>query len=90
MRRHATQIAGAILSPFCVVDPGLNAILIRSCSDLARLAEALYAPEIADRSRALVGRGIAALERLWSDADGRYLCFDRAVGMPVGGLLAAL
>ena len=33
-------------SPFQIVDPGFNGILIRSCSDLAILAEALDQPEI--------------------------------------------
>ncbi|QFS81702.1 alpha-glucosidase [Roseivivax sp. THAF40] len=79
-------------SPFRVVDPGFNAILIRSCSDLARLAEALGETRIAERSRTLAERGIAALETLWSDTHGQYLCFDRAVGKrvespSVGGLL---
>lgn len=81
-------------SPFRVVDPGFNAILIRSCADLAELAEHLGEPEIAKQSRDFATRGIAALERLWSDAHGQYLCLDRSTGElidspSIGGLLAA-
>lgn len=80
-------------SPFQVVDPGFNAILIRSCSDLAALAEELGEPEIAAQSRAFAARGIQAMDSLWSDALGQYVCFDRAIGAPIdspsiGGLLA--
>ncbi|WP_282603178.1 hypothetical protein [Paracoccus sp. PARArs4] len=80
-------------SPFRVVDPGFNAILIRACADLAWLAETLDMPEIAARSRAQADKGIAAMETLWSDAHGQYLCFDRAIdamvpSQSIGGLLA--
>lgn len=80
-------------SPFRVVDPGFNAILIRSCADLAVLADSLGEAEIARRSRAFAERGAAAMETLWSDRHGQYLCFDRVAGQPVdsasiGGLLA--
>ncbi|MFV0359668.1 MGH1-like glycoside hydrolase domain-containing protein [Tropicimonas sp.] len=81
-------------SPFRMVDPGFNAILIRSCSDLAVLADELGEPDIARQSRAHAERGIAAMEILWNDALGQYACFDRAAGKlidspSVGGLLAA-
>ncbi|MGB5558579.1 MAG: hypothetical protein WBN04_11270, partial [Paracoccaceae bacterium] len=81
-------------SPFQVVDPGFNAILIRSCSDLADLADRLGEPTIAGASRAFADRGIAAMEGLWSDAHGQYLCRDRTTGElidspSIGGLLAA-
>ncbi|MCR8724999.1 amylo-alpha-1,6-glucosidase [Frigidibacter sp. ROC022] len=81
-------------SPFQVVDPGFNAILIRSCADLAALAEELGEPRIAAESRAMAERGIAAMETLWSAARGQYLCLDRSIGRlidspSVGGLLAA-
>jgi hypothetical protein len=81
-------------SPFQVVDPGFNAILLRACADLAALADALDAPDIAAENRAFAARGLAALESLWSDAHGQYLCRDRATGAliggaSVGGLLAA-
>ncbi len=81
-------------SPFRIVDPGFNAILIRSCSELAELADDLGEAKIAARSRELADRGIAALEDLWSDKRGQYLCYDRATAELVdtpssGGLLAA-
>ena len=81
-------------SPFQVVDPGFNAILIRSCADLADLADQLDEPDIARQSRDLAERGSAAMETLWSGAHGQYLCLDRTTGSlidspSVGGLLAA-
>ncbi|MBU2956067.1 trehalase family glycosidase [Paracoccus sp. 1_MG-2023] len=80
-------------SPFKVVDPGFNAILIRSASDLAWLAEELGEPEIAARQRQIARAGLDAFDSLWSDAHGQYLCFDRVSGssvdsLSVGGLLA--
>lgn len=79
-------------SPFQVIDPGFNAILIRGCSDLAALADALGEPEIARANRALAEIGLAALEGLWSDAHGQYLCLDRTTGSlidsrSIGGIL---
>ena len=81
-------------SPFQLVDPGFNAILIRSCADLAGLADMLGEPELANRSRALADAGIAAMETLWSEQHSQYLCLDRASGalvdsLSVSGLLAA-
>lgn len=81
-------------SPFQIVDPGFNGILIRSCADLADLAATLGEPEIAARNRARAIAGSAAMEALWSDADGQYLCYDRKAGRPVdnpsvAGLIAA-
>ena len=81
-------------SPFQLVDPGFNGILIRSCADLAALADALGDTDTAARSKALAEGGIAAMETLWSEAHGQYLCFDRVAGAAVnspsvGGLLAA-
>jgi hypothetical protein len=81
-------------SPFQVIDPGFNAILIRSCSDLAALAERLGESEIAARNRAFAARGLAALEGLWSEPHGQYLCRDRVTGelvdsLSVGGILPA-
>jgi hypothetical protein len=80
-------------SPFRIVDPGFNAILIRSCADLADLADALGEPALAAVNRERAAKGLSALDRLWSDRHGQYLCFDRASGKPVesssiGGLLA--
>lgn len=79
-------------SPFRVIDPGFNAILIRSCTDLADLAEALGEPEIARANRARAAAGLAALERLWSEAHGQYLSKDRTTGelidsASIGGIL---
>ena len=81
-------------SPFRVVDPGFNAILLRSCADLAEIADHLGEDEIAAASRARVAKGAKALEALWSDEMGQYLCYDRALGErinspSIGGLLAA-
>ena len=81
-------------SPFKVVDPGFNGILLRSCADLADLADALGEPEIATRSRARVSIGVAAMESLWSEKRGQYVCLDRSNGQlidspSIAGLLAA-
>ena len=81
-------------SPFQIVDPGFNGILIRSCGDLARMARALGETEIAAQSQALADRAIAAMDSLWSDRWGQYLCHDRISGASVdsasiGGILAA-
>ncbi|MHB1110577.1 MAG: amylo-alpha-1,6-glucosidase [Devosia sp.] len=79
-------------SPFQVIDPGFNAILIRGCSDLAALAETLGEPEIAQANRARAEMGLAALDGLWSDQHGQYLCLDRTTGAlidsaSIGGIL---
>ncbi|WP_291308928.1 trehalase family glycosidase, partial [Devosia sp. 66-14] len=79
-------------SPFKVVDPGFNAILIRSATDLAALADELGEPEIAARNRARAEAGLAALETLWSEPHGQYLCRDRVTGQlidsaSIGGIL---
>jgi hypothetical protein len=79
-------------SPFRVVDPGFNAILVRSDEDLAALADALDLPHMAADARNRAANGRAALETLWSEAAGQYLAYDRVaeklVASPsVGGLL---
>lgn len=81
-------------SPFKIVDPGFNAILIRSCADLAALASQLGADELAATSAAQAEKGLDALEQLWSAPHGQYLCLDRVTGtlidsLSVGGLLPA-
>lgn len=81
-------------SPFRVVDPGFNAILLRSCMDLADLAEALGETALALDQRAQAEQGLDALETLWSDAYQQYLCYDRVtkaqIDSPsVGGLIPA-
>ncbi len=79
-------------SPFRVVDPGFNAILIRSATDLAALADELGEHEIAEANRVRAARGLAALESLWSARHGQYLCRDRVTGQliesaSIGGIL---
>lgn len=81
-------------SPFQVIDPGFNAILIRSCADLADLADILGESDFAAANRARAKKGIAALDALWSDSHGVYLCKDRTTGelignASIGGLLPA-
>lgn len=81
-------------SPFQVVDPGFNAILIRSCQDVADLADRLDMSNIAARSRTLAEQALTAMESLWSDELGQYQCYDRVIGERVdspsiGGILAA-
>lgn len=81
-------------SPFQMVDPGFNAILIRSCADVAELADALGEPEIAQQSRDFAAKGIAAMESLWNQSLGQYTCYDRKAGTlldspSIGGLLGA-
>lgn len=80
-------------SPFQVVDPGFNAILIRSCLDLAELAVQSGDHACAAENRALAQAGLAAMDALWSDRLGQYLCFDRVAGALIenpssGGLLS--
>ncbi len=65
-------------SPFCVVDPGLNAVLIRACDDLAELAEMLGDTETATLNRERATKGRTAMEMLAEG--GRYLPLDRTSG----------
>lgn len=79
-------------SPFKVVDPGFNAILIRSCFDLSNLAETLGETEIAKSSKEMAELGINALETLWSEKHNQYLSYDRhsnevVDSLSIGGLL---
>ena len=79
-------------SPFRVVDPGFNAILIRSCFDLADVAEVIGEKTISSKNRVWAQRGIAVLEKLWSEKYQQYLCLDRVTGKLIdsadcGGLL---
>ena len=64
-------------SAFNVVDPGFNAILIRSSKDMAIVAAALEMNAEHDRFQELASRGEVALEGLWSANHQQYLCFDR-------------
>jgi glycogen debranching enzyme len=79
-------------SPFQIVDPGFNAILVRSCTDLADVALDLGEPAFAASIRARAEKGVRALERLWSEPDQQYLCLDRVTGnlvdsRSIGGLM---
>ncbi|MFK7993951.1 MAG: amylo-alpha-1,6-glucosidase [Granulosicoccus sp.] len=79
-------------SPFKVVDPGFNAIFIRSCTDLATLADLLGDKEIAQHNRQRASAGLAALQSLWNSDLQQYVCYDRAShdhvnSASVGGLL---
>lgn len=81
-------------SPFQIVDPGFNAILLRACADLANLAEELGETGIAAENRGFAERGLEAMEGLWSEPHGQYLCRDRTTSTlvdsaSIGGLLAA-
>jgi glycogen debranching enzyme len=82
-------------SPFQVVDPGFNAILIFSELALARLADGLGDRPLADRLQARAARSIVAMDSLWNDALGQYSCLNRLTGQrvqsaSVGGLLPLL
>lgn len=79
-------------SPFQVVDPGFNAILVRSAADLAALADELGEPGIAAANRRWAERALSAIDGLWSDGHGQYLCRDRTTGAlidsaSIGGIL---
>lgn len=82
-------------SPFQVVDPGFNAILIHSDQALARLAQAMDEHALAKRAQTRAQLGITAMDRLWSKERGQYLCLNRRTGQlvnsaSVGGLLPVL
>jgi glycogen debranching enzyme len=79
-------------SPFQVVDPGFNAILIRSCLEIAELAGKLGDTMVAERNRQRAMEGLTALDRLWSEASGSYQIYDRIgktlIDSPsIGGLI---
>ncbi|UYN99911.1 MAG: hypothetical protein KIT02_01340 [Devosia sp.] len=72
---NSTQTHDA--SPFQIVDPGFNAILIRSARDTAALAEALGEQAIASRNAQWAASGLDALETLWDEGAGQYQPYDR-------------
>jgi hypothetical protein len=79
-------------SPFRVVDPGFNAILLRSEEDLSGLASELGLTAIAEGAQRRAAKMRAAFDLLWNDSTGQYCCFDRIAGRQVasnsvGGLL---
>nr|WP_269467915.1 trehalase family glycosidase [Devosia ureilytica] len=79
-------------SPFQIVDPGFNAILIRSALETAALAKVLGEQAIASRNAEWAALGLRALETLWDDEAGQYQPYDR-VGQKllhspsIGGLI---
>jgi hypothetical protein len=82
-------------SPFQVVDPGFNAILIHSDHSLARLAGALGENTLAQAAATRAARGLQAMETLWNADMGQYVCFNRRTAQrvdspSVGGLLPVL
>ena len=82
-------------SPFRVVDPGFNAILIRSDESLAELAAAIGLDAVAEAARSRVAKARHAFDDLWDEEAGQFLCFDRVSGervasRSVGGLLPVL
>ena len=82
-------------SAFQVVDPGFNAILIRSCAAIAELAAQLGMDQIAQQSAGMASQAIESLERLWSELAQQYVCLDRVQGVAVnnaavGGLLPVI
>jgi len=81
-------------SPFQIIDPGFNAILIKSCFDMADLAQLLGEEQIEADARSMGQKSLNAMERLWSDELGQYVCFDRVaqhlINSPsIAGLLAS-
>lgn len=83
------------LSPFQVVDPGFNAILIHSDQALQALASELGQRSLAETARIRSQKALAAMESLWNSELGQYVCLDRKaqrlVDSPsVGGLLPVL
>ena len=81
-------------SPFRVVDPGFNAILVRSDEALAELASAIGLDDIAAAARTRGAKARAAFPSLWSEDARQYRCLDRTTGdlvesNSVGGLLPA-
>jgi len=83
------------LLPFRMVDPGFNAILIRSDRDLSVLADAVGLDELAEEARARGEKAMAAIETLWHEKLGQYVCYDRSAGhlvesASVGGLIPVL
>ncbi|MGI9400009.1 MAG: amylo-alpha-1,6-glucosidase [Rhizobiaceae bacterium] len=80
-------------SPFQIVDPGFNGILIRGCQETAELAQELGHDEIASRNLQWAKNGLAALDTLWSEKHRQFVCYDRAAvklvdSASIGGLLA--
>lgn len=76
-------------SPFQVIDPGFNAILLRSEEDLAWLAERLGEAPIVSEICLRMERTRAAFEQLWNETAGQYQCLDRKTGKRIDSLSVA-
>jgi glycogen debranching enzyme len=70
-------------SPFRVVDPGFNAVLVRSDEALAELASALDLTDLAAAAATRAAKARAAFNTLWNEAAGQFLCFDRVSGRAI-------
>ena len=82
-------------SPFKIVDPGFNAMLIRSIQDLAFLATEIQEQQIMEGSLVMAGKARKALESLWDDGLDQYVCYDRSRSClvrnaSIGGLIPVL
>ena len=82
-------------SPFQVVDPGFNAMLLQSIYDIGTLAREIGEIEVANASETMFKKGIKALDSLWNDNLKQYVCFDRVAqkhvnNASIGGLIPVL
>jgi len=78
-----------------VVDPGFNAMLLQSISDVGSLARDIGEIEIANACESMFSKGIESLETLWNEKLGQYVCLDRVTQMhinnaSIGGLIPVL
>jgi glycogen debranching enzyme len=67
-------------SPFRIADVGVNSILLRADGDLLALAQELGIEAGRDELDGWIERGRAALQDLWSEADGGYRSRDGLTG----------
>jgi glycogen debranching enzyme len=67
-------------SPFRIADIGVNAILLRADRDLLALAQDLGIGAGREQLEGWIERGCAALQGLWSEADGGYRSRDQLTG----------
>jgi hypothetical protein len=76
-------------TPFKVADLAINAILHRANRDLLALAERFGSDAERAELKARLELTAAALNRLWSDADGLYLPFDLIARAPIAAPISA-
>lgn len=79
-------------SKFQVIDPGFNAIMIRSCLAIENLARKLGETAVSAESAQMAERMLQSLEGLWSESLGQFVCHDRITDKPInspsiGGLI---